>query len=210
MKARKTKADRIREYLQKYPAADVAKVAEKFETAKPVVYKLRKEVQAANVAAAQREEDAKEIKRKRVTLTAGQFLVAKKLGIDPFEYAKEVAKHAPEPSIDLSATEGEEDESATWTATANDSGDIVATLTERGKRYGKFTGHAKVTQELKRVLWNALADKPQLADDQQEALDMICHKLGRIVNGDPNYADSWVDIAGYAKLVSDRLEGVER
>ncbi len=28
--------------------------------------------------------------------------------------------------------------------------------------------------------------------------------------GDPNYADSWVDIAGYAKLVADRLEGVER
>jgi hypothetical protein len=38
---------------------------------------------------------------------------------------------------------------------------------------------------------------------------MICHKLGRIVNGDPNYADSWIDIAGYAKLVADRLEGKE-
>jgi len=35
---------------------------------------------------------------------------------------------------------------------------------------------------------------------------MICHKIGRIVNGDPNYYDSWADIAGYAKLVSDRLE----
>lgn len=52
MKTRKTKADRIREYLQKYPAADVAKVAEKFETAKPVVYKLRKEMQAAEGDAA--------------------------------------------------------------------------------------------------------------------------------------------------------------
>ena len=35
---------------------------------------------------------------------------------------------------------------------------------------------------------------------------MICHKIGRIVNGDPDYADSWIDIAGYAKLVADRLE----
>jgi hypothetical protein len=43
-------------------------------------------------------------------------------------------------------------------------------------------------------------------DDQREALDMIAHKIGRILNGDPNYADSWVDIAGYAKLVADRLE----
>jgi hypothetical protein len=39
---------------------------------------------------------------------------------------------------------------------------------------------------------------------------MIAHKIGRIVNGDPRYADSWVDIAGYAKLVADRLEGDKR
>ena len=31
-----------------------------------------------------------------------------------------------------------------------------------------------------------------------------------IINGDPNYIDSWVDIAGYATLVADRLNGVER
>jgi hypothetical protein len=41
-------------------------------------------------------------------------------------------------------------------------------------------------------------------------MDMIMHKIGRIVNGDPDYADSWVDIAGYAKLVADRLDGVVR
>lgn len=40
---------------------------------------------------------------------------------------------------------------------------------------------------------------------QVEALEMIAHKIGRILNGDPNYDDSWVDIAGYAKLVADRL-----
>jgi hypothetical protein len=34
---------------------------------------------------------------------------------------------------------------------------------------------------------------------------MIAHKIGRILNGDPNYADSWIDIAGYAQLVADRL-----
>lgn len=39
---------------------------------------------------------------------------------------------------------------------------------------------------------------------------MIAHKLGRIINGDPNYSDSWHDIAGYAKLVADRLDGVVR
>jgi hypothetical protein len=37
-------------------------------------------------------------------------------------------------------------------------------------------------------------------------MTMIVHKLARIVNGDPNYGDSWRDIEGYAKLVADRLE----
>lgn len=91
--------------------------------------------------------------------------------------------------------------------TNNVSTDVDATLAERGKRYGTFKGHAAVTYQLKNVL-RAHADAmgKTFAFDQAEALDMICHKLGRIVNGDPNYADSWVDIAGYAKLVADRLE----
>ena len=84
---------------------------------------------------------------------------------------------------------------------------LDATLTERGARYGEFTGHSAISQALKAVVFSRGV---QLSDDQREALEMICHKIGRIVNGDPNYADSWVDIAGYAKLVADRLEGVER
>lgn len=84
-------------------------------------------------------------------------------------------------------------------------------LTERGNRYGTFTGHAEVTQMLKTVIATALTKRNKtLAPDQQEALDMVCHKIGRIVNGDPDYDDSWVDIAGYSKLVADRLQGVVR
>jgi hypothetical protein len=89
--------------------------------------------------------------------------------------------------------------------------DLTATLTERGSRYGKFTSHSEATQALKRVVLHHIrTNTTKFEDDQLEALDMICHKIGRIVNGDPNYADSWVDIAGYAKLVADRLEGTER
>jgi len=88
---------------------------------------------------------------------------------------------------------------------------ITDTLTERGKRYGVFTGHADVTQDLKSIISNHLnARYKVLANDQQEALDMICHKIGRIVNGDADYDDSWIDIAGYAQLVADRLQGVAR
>jgi hypothetical protein len=83
---------------------------------------------------------------------------------------------------------------------------VEQTLEERGKRYGEFPDHAIVTQTLKRVIAEELNLRNKvLAPDQQEALDMICHKIGRIVNGDADYADSWHDIAGYAKLVDDRL-----
>jgi len=89
---------------------------------------------------------------------------------------------------------------------------ITDTLQDRGQRYGKFTDHAEATQQLKRVISIYVRRKHVgfLAPDQQEALDMICHKIGRIICGDPDYADSWHDIAGYAQLVADRLNGVER
>lgn len=86
--------------------------------------------------------------------------------------------------------------------------DINTTLAERGTRYGTFKGHAKVTQALKRVMAEALAErKKTLTDSQWESLEMIAHKIARIVNGDPNYDDSWRDIAGYAQLVVDELNG---
>ena len=88
---------------------------------------------------------------------------------------------------------------------------IEKTLEERGSRYGTFTGHAEVTQGLKRFMANELAKRNKvLADDQWEALEMVAHKIGRIINGDADYSDSWIDIAGYTKLVADRLDGVER
>jgi hypothetical protein len=84
--------------------------------------------------------------------------------------------------------------------------DIQATLDERGSRYGDFMGHAEITCELKGIIAQyAITREKKLEPDQIEALDMICHKIGRILNGDPDYADSWHDIAGYAQLVATRL-----
>lgn len=86
---------------------------------------------------------------------------------------------------------------------------IDSILAEREKRYGSFLEHARVTLRIKNVLRTGL-NWTRLEADQKEALDMIAHKIGRILNGDPDYADSWVDIAGYAKLVVDRLEKENR
>ena len=81
-------------------------------------------------------------------------------------------------------------------------------LEQRGSRYGDFKTHAQITQTLKGVATTYLGVlNKHLSSSQQESLDMIFHKIGRIINGDPNYADSWVDIAGYAQLVVNQLEG---
>jgi hypothetical protein len=82
--------------------------------------------------------------------------------------------------------------------------DIQQILAERGSRYGRFDAHALVTQRLKQALtfganWNSLEP------DAKEALEMIVHKIGRILSGDPDYDDSWVDICGYSQLIVDRI-----
>lgn len=89
---------------------------------------------------------------------------------------------------------------------------IDDTLRERGTRYGDFRNHADISQEIQ----NAVAKGFMLRGDgitlndvpayQLEALTMIAHKIGRIVNGDLTYDDSWRDIAGYATLVVNELE----
>ena len=84
------------------------------------------------------------------------------------------------------------------------SGNIDDTLTQRGNRYGAFSGHAEITQRLKSVMHFSPQWK-NLTNAQREALEMIQHKVGRILNGDPNYKDSWTDIIGYARLIEKDL-----
>ena len=80
-------------------------------------------------------------------------------------------------------------------------------LSERGKTHGDFKEHAKISQYLKLTLREQSADwQIDFSHTQQEALEMICHKIARIVAGNPNFVDHWRDIAGYATLVADELE----
>ena len=89
--------------------------------------------------------------------------------------------------------------------------DVDAVLDSRAKDYGKFIEGAEIMQMIKRLVHNYIDVRDtQLAFDQREALDMIIHKMGRIINGNPDKVDHWVDIAGYATLVADRLEGNAR
>ena len=88
---------------------------------------------------------------------------------------------------------------------------VDKTLDARAQMYGKFKDGAALMQAIKRTMAaHASKHDKTFADDQWEALEMIVHKMGRIVNGDPDVVDHWVDIAGYATLIADRLEGNAR
>jgi hypothetical protein len=88
---------------------------------------------------------------------------------------------------------------------------VDGTLDARAQDYGTFKDGAALMQGIKRLLADhARVHDKTFADDQWEALEMIVHKIARIVNGNPDKVDSWVDIAGYATLIADRLQGNAR
>jgi hypothetical protein len=84
-------------------------------------------------------------------------------------------------------------------------------LDARADQYGSFMQGADIAVRIKGIMHNAIARKDMhLYPDQLLALDMIAVKISRIVNGNASHRDSWLDIAGYAKLVADRLGGISR
>lgn len=88
--------------------------------------------------------------------------------------------------------------------------DIDHLFSEKGKTHGSFITHATVTQDLKAVINHHLLDQNRkLEADMAEALDMICHRIGRIIAGSPDFADHWLGIAGYAYLIARHLQDVD-
>lgn len=83
------------------------------------------------------------------------------------------------------------------------SASIHALLEEREKTHGSFDAHALYTQEIKRIVRKS---EQCLTDAQLESLEMIAHKIGRILAGNADFRDHWLDISGYAMLVADILE----
>src|SRR5215475_10346577 len=87
---------------------------------------------------------------------------------------------------------------------SNDGIDEV--LAERQKTHGDWMANARIAQAMKGV-WRQEEGWKRLSVGQREALEMIAAKVGRILSGDPNHVDHWVDIAGYAALVAKQLDG---
>lgn len=81
---------------------------------------------------------------------------------------------------------------------------VYDVLSQRAATHGHFPEHAQISQDLKLTMiharnWNVLTAS------QREALEMIAHKIGRILAGDPNTNDHWDDTAGYATLASQAI-----
>jgi hypothetical protein len=78
---------------------------------------------------------------------------------------------------------------------------IEALLVERNATHGSFADNALLSQHLKALFpsspgWRAMTDQ------QREALDAIALKISRILSGQADFADHWLDIQGYARLGS--------
>jgi len=89
--------------------------------------------------------------------------------------------------------------------------DTESTITERGSVYGPYSINSDLCQAIK-DLFRVRPGYRSLLACERESLDMIFHKVSRIVVGAEHGApassrvDSWHDIAGYAKLSEDRVK----
>jgi hypothetical protein len=142
------KSDKIREHFRKYPNAEVAKVAAKFQAPVPMTYKLRK--QALD-------------------------------GVIPPPAMVPMPETAPAAEVSI--------------------GEV---LQERENRYGTFESNARTCQLFKNVL-HAQHGWYELSYVQREALEMMMHKVSRLVNGDSTYLDTVIDIAGYNQLMLEHM-----
>ena len=135
-----------------------------------------------------------EIKERMPVSDSYVWAIKKKLA-EASQEAKveEAPKPKPEPEVEAKTNE------------------IENVLDARADQYGSFMQSAEVAIKIKSIMHNSIARKDiHLYPDQLLALDMIAVKISRIVGGNAAHRDSWLDIAGYAKLVADRLGGVSR
>lgn len=80
---------------------------------------------------------------------------------------------------------------------------VKSILKARPTTHGDFTDGAEFTQSVMRIA-EKMPSYEGASAVQKEGLHMIVHKLQRCLAGDPDFAEHWHDIAGYAQLVADR------
>lgn len=210
-----TKTEKIIAHFTKLPGADVKAVAKKHKAALPMVYKLRKRAHATTEANMALEEmlempDPVNVARnanfekpnagRKITLNPAQIAIAKKFNIPLETFVKAGLANGTLQYDDEKIPVGDScDECDEEPPT------IDAVLAQRGNRYGSFEDNAKTTQMLQNVL-HSQEGWYNLSFVQRESIEMIMHKISRLVNGDPLYLDTVVDIDGYNKLMLNHMK----
>jgi DNA-binding MarR family transcriptional regulator len=196
-------AKRAQAFLESNPAASVNEVTFRFGMTKQSVYALRNKMKKEGFVFPKRSEQLVSLTPAGLALAEGQQMIADKLKLTTEEYLEAInnSQKQKQTGIEMYDDPWQPPEMPPMP-------EVDATLDARAVDYGKFIEGAEVMQMLKRIVLNALNNRDKvLAHDQAESLDMIIHKIGRIINGNPDVVDHWLDIAGYAQLVADRLNG---
>lgn len=76
----------------------------------------------------------------------------------------------------------------------------LAYTAERGLRHGALEDYSVRYEEIMHALEGS-GNWPKLSAGQRTGLRQIVHKIARILTGNPDFADHWEDIAGYAEAV---------
>lgn len=197
---------KIMNFLRKHPDMKASDVASKFSIHVSRVYQLRRRIKDEEMG----------ISSWTVTTTDTGDMIA---AMDPTPGPTpehEAEARASSAILDAKRTQKEleerlnkyfparvdkEETTDPWSAKSVD-----AVLNERGDRYGTFESNAKTCQLLKNVL-HAQDGWYRLSYVQREAVEMIMHKISRLVNGDGTYLDTVVDISGYNQLMLDHMRG---
>jgi len=194
----KTKKEKLLAIFAKNPQASIEDAMRRTGASRPLAYRARTEARDQQIIQELTEEHLKNVDKQR------SEHADKKAKVSREQLLREIK---PGLNVLFGKDFGTRDE-------RKESETIVDTLNARGEKYGPFIGHAEISRALKNVIRFYTVERKgsfqNIDADMAEALEMIAHKIARIINGDHNYADSWVDIAGYAKLVADRLQGVTR
>ena len=80
-------------------------------------------------------------------------------------------------------------------------------LLDRSSTHGDYEKKCETIQAIKSSMRRDSFNWDVLPVDMQESLDMFATKIGRILHGDDECLDHWQDIEGYARLISQRLQG---
>jgi hypothetical protein len=79
--------------------------------------------------------------------------------------------------------------------------DQARVIPNRDHQHGGIEAVGMVAQNLKHTMRSGV-NWTRLSRGEQEALDMVAHKIGRILSGaNPHDPEHWEDVAGYAQTV---------